>query len=77
MVVDRLKASKKTGSVVMIASQAARHICPGHLLSAYSSSKGAVLAFARNLAAELASSGIRVNTISPGFERLPNVYGFH
>lgn len=50
----------------MIASQAAQHVCPGHLLTAYAASKGGVIAFARNLAIELADYNIRVNTISPG-----------
>ncbi|KAK9427037.1 putative short-chain dehydrogenase [Lipomyces doorenjongii] len=66
-VVERLKKAGKPGSILMIASQAARHVCPGHLLAAYASSKGGVLAFARNLAVELAGNGIRVNTISPGY----------
>lgn len=65
--VERLKAASKPGSIVMIASQAAQHVCPGHLLSAYAASKGAVLAFSRSLAMEVAAQGIRVNTISPGF----------
>jgi sorbose reductase len=64
--VERLKAASRPGSTVMIASQASQHVCPGHLLSAYAASKGAVLAFARNLAMEVASHGTRVNTISPG-----------
>lgn len=55
----------------MIASQAAQHLCPGHLLAGYASSKGAVLAFARNIAVELACDGIRVNTVSPGFVTTP------
>lgn len=65
-IVERLKAASRPGSIVMIASQASKHVCPGHLLSAYAASKGAVLAFSRNLAMEVATHGIRVNTISPG-----------
>lgn len=40
----------------------ARLSCP-----VYNSSKAAVLQLARNLASEWGSSGIRVNTISPGY----------
>jgi NAD(P)-dependent dehydrogenase (short-subunit alcohol dehydrogenase family) len=36
------------------------------LCSVYGASKGAVAAFARNLAAELIGSAIRVNVVSPG-----------
>ncbi|KAL2785830.1 hypothetical protein BJX66DRAFT_347245 [Aspergillus keveii] len=55
------------GSVVMICSQTAQHVSPGHQLTGYAGSKGFVLSFARNLAHELAPDGIRVNTISPGY----------
>ena len=41
---------------------------PGHQLTAYAGSKGFVRSFARNLAHELASDGIRVKTISPGYD---------
>ncbi|KAL3447663.1 hypothetical protein BJX65DRAFT_295529 [Aspergillus insuetus] len=55
------------GSVVMVCSQTAQHVSPGHQLTGYAGSKGFVLSFARNLAHELAPDGIRVNTISPGY----------
>lgn len=51
-------------SVILNASTAARTGAPG--ASAYSGSKAAVRAFARNFAAELAPRGIRVNVVSPG-----------
>jgi sorbose reductase len=54
------------GSIVMICSQSAQHVCPGHLLTAYAGSKGFVFSMARSLAHELAPDGIRVNTVSPG-----------
>lgn len=37
----------------------------------YTSSKSAIIAFSRSLAKEHASSGIRVNTVSPGAVRTP------
>ncbi|PIG85692.1 hypothetical protein AARAC_007133 [Aspergillus arachidicola] len=65
--VKNMKQHGTKGSVVMICSQASQHVCPGHLLTAYAGSKGFVFSLARSLAHELASDGIRVNTISPGY----------
>lgn len=53
------------GRVVMIASQAARtrtHVPGAH----YQTTKAGMVAFARVLAAEVASDGITVNSIAPG-----------
>lgn len=41
------------------------------MLLHYVSSKGAILSFGRALARELSSTGINVNTITPGFTRTP------
>ncbi|KAL3483351.1 hypothetical protein BJX62DRAFT_231029 [Aspergillus germanicus] len=65
--VRHMKEQGIKGSVVMICSQTAQHVSPGHQLTGYAGSKGFVLSFARNLAHELAADGIRVNTISPGY----------
>ncbi|EAW17028.1 SDR family NAD(P)-dependent oxidoreductase [Aspergillus fischeri NRRL 181] len=65
--VRKMKEQGTKGSIVMICSQTAQHVSPGHQLTAYAGSKGFVWSFARNLAHELASDGIRVNTISPGY----------
>jgi NAD(P)-dependent dehydrogenase (short-subunit alcohol dehydrogenase family) len=51
-------------SVVNIASELALVGQPGY--TAYSATKGAILAFSRALAAELAPQGIRVNAVCPG-----------
>lgn len=63
-----LAAAAKTGggaSIVNISSVAGRKGgAPGTL--AYSTAKGAVLAFTRALAEELGPQGIRVNAIAPG-----------
>ncbi|KAL4881841.1 hypothetical protein BJY04DRAFT_207321 [Aspergillus karnatakaensis] len=63
----RMKERGTKGSILMICSQTAQHVSPGHQLTAYGGSKGFVWSFARNLAHEFASDGIRVNTISPGY----------
>jgi 3alpha(or 20beta)-hydroxysteroid dehydrogenase len=52
------------GSIINIASTAAHRGAEGY--GAYSASKAAVLALTRAAALELASLGIRVNSISPG-----------
>lgn len=52
------------GAIVNIASIAVERARPG--LSAYIASKGAVTAFSKALASELAPDGIRVNVIHPG-----------
>ncbi len=53
------------GAIVNNASLAGVKGAPG--LGAYSASKGAIVAFSKALAAEVASVGIRVNTICPGW----------
>jgi NAD(P)-dependent dehydrogenase (short-subunit alcohol dehydrogenase family) len=53
------------GVIVNMASLAAIRGVPG--LSGYCASKGAIVAFTRALAAELAPKGIRANALLPGF----------
>jgi NAD(P)-dependent dehydrogenase (short-subunit alcohol dehydrogenase family) len=53
-----------SGSIITIASGSAlRGGLSGHI---YSASKAAVIHLSRNVAAEISSSGVRANTISPG-----------
>ncbi|GAA3130086.1 SDR family NAD(P)-dependent oxidoreductase [Streptosporangium carneum] len=58
-----------TGVIVNVASSAAAHGNP--YMTAYSASKGAVLAFSLSLAAEVVGRGIRVVPVSPGTVRTP------
>jgi 3-oxoacyl-[acyl-carrier protein] reductase len=53
------------GKIVNISSNTVLWGSPG--LLHYVSSKGAIVAFTRSLARELGPSGIRVNTVAPGF----------
>lgn len=62
----RDKKTNVRGSIVMIASASASNICPGHYLTAYGGTKGFVKSFARQLGHEVAASGIRINSVSPG-----------
>jgi NAD(P)-dependent dehydrogenase (short-subunit alcohol dehydrogenase family) len=59
-----LQHMQKGATIVNTASVTAYHGSP-HLLD-YSSTKGAIVAFTRSLAGNLAERGIRVNGVAPG-----------
>ena len=66
----------KGGRIINLASTFAHVGSPGRV--AYSTTKGAILAFTRSLALDTAAQGIRVNSISPGgvaTDRLVELFG--
>ena len=62
--VSRIMMRQAGGAIVNIASVVGEYGNPGQ--SVYSASKGAVIAFTKSAAKELAKYGIRVNAVSPG-----------
>lgn len=56
---------QRRGRIINISSVAAEHVNPGQ--TNYAASKGAINAFTRALAAELAPRNVTVNAIAPGF----------
>lgn len=60
-------AQGEGGSIVLIASISAHRVNFPQPQVAYNASKGALLQLSKSLAAEWASYGIRVNSISPGY----------
>ena len=55
----------RTGAIVNISSVSSKMALPGQ--SVYAATKGAINSMTATLAAELASYGIRVNAVAPGF----------
>ncbi|WP_419420033.1 SDR family NAD(P)-dependent oxidoreductase [Legionella sp. D16C41] len=60
---------KDGAAIILIASVAAHVTLPNH--SVYSSTKSAVIQLAKSFAFDLASRGIRVNSLSPGYIETP------
>lgn len=71
-----LPRMERGGRIINLASTFAHVGSPGRV--AYSTTKGAILAFTRSLALDTATLGIRVNSISPGgiaTDRLIELFG--
>ena len=62
---SRHMIARGAGAIILVSSTAGQRGEAGY--SHYAASKGALLAFARSLAAELAPRQIRVNTVAPGW----------
>ncbi|KAK9235008.1 hypothetical protein V1525DRAFT_411326 [Lipomyces kononenkoae] len=68
-VAKQMRLEKITGSIILIASMSGTVVNREMKWLPYNTSKSAVIQMARSLACELGSSGIRVNTLSPGHIR--------
>jgi 3-oxoacyl-[acyl-carrier protein] reductase len=66
---ERLIGAGQPGSVVNVTSTVAHRSVPRN--AAYASSKAALWGLSHSASVELASSGIRVNCVAPGFIRTP------
>ena len=64
---------RRWGRIVVVASVAAKHGEP--YVSAYTASKHGILGVVRSAAAELASAGITVNAVCPGYVDTPMTAG--
>jgi len=62
----------RSGSIVNIASIAAS-VCVGG--AAYAAAKGGIVSYPRHVGRELATKGVRMNCVSPGFMRSPMTTG--
>ena len=71
-----LRAELRAGvrSIVNVASAAGRMGVPG--MAPYAASKAAVISLTRSAAAEVASTGVRINCVCPGSVRTPMLRGF-
>jgi NAD(P)-dependent dehydrogenase (short-subunit alcohol dehydrogenase family) len=63
----RIMIQQSTGSIINIASMSARIVNHPQPQVAYNASKAGVVMLTKSLAAEWASYGVRVNSISPGY----------
>lgn len=70
-VASSMIAQKKSGSIVNVTAVAARQAIETVAASAYSMAKVGLDAMTKHVAGELASNGIRVNSVSPGIVETP------
>ena len=71
--IARQMANGKGGAICNISSIHGLQGAPEH--SVYAATKGAIIAYTRSVAVELAHRGIRVNAIAPGWITVESYYG--
>ncbi len=71
LAIPRLRAGGRGGSIVNITTIEAHRAAPN--FAVYSAAKAAVTQFARTIAVELATDGIRVNNVAPDITLTPNM----
>jgi len=64
-VVEQMALRQRSGRIINVSSVAAEHVNAGQ--TNYAASKGAINAFTRALAVELAGRSVTVNAVAPGF----------
>jgi NAD(P)-dependent dehydrogenase (short-subunit alcohol dehydrogenase family) len=67
----RVMLPRRKGAIVNIASMSGSIVNRGLLQAHYNSSKAAVIHMSKSLAMEWSASGVRVNSISPGYTATP------
>jgi glucose 1-dehydrogenase/3-oxoacyl-[acyl-carrier protein] reductase len=70
--VDEMERAGGGGSIINITSVHGHDGAPDH--AAYAATKGAIIAFTRSLAIELAPKRIRVNAVGPGLIEVPRYF---
>lgn len=71
LAIPRMRAGGRGGSIVNITTIEAHRAAPGYAV--YSAAKAGVEQFARTLAVEVATDGIRVNNVAPDYTPTPNM----
>ena len=72
--VGRAMEKQRSGSIILTSTVDALIGCPG--IDAYVTAKGGIVSMVRGAAVTLARSGVRINSIAPGFVKTPHQMSF-